>query len=59
MMTLDQIRAALRDRRLTVVAESTGISYGTLLNMRDKQDANPCLKTMLILDEYLRGDRKP
>lgn len=57
MLTLNEIRDLLRDRRLAVVSESTGISYGTLLSLRDNPDANPSLKTMLILDAYLHGGR--
>lgn len=52
MMTIEQIKKSLRDRRLIVVAESTGISYGTLLTIRDNPGANPSLKIMLALEEY-------
>ena len=52
-MTIEQIRRALADRRLIVVAKSTGISYGTLLTIRDNPEANPSLKSMLLLEEYL------
>ena len=53
MMTIDEIRAGLYDRRLIVIAEKTGISYGTLLAIRDNRDANPSLKTMQVLSAYL------
>ena len=55
MMTIDEIRAALYDRRLIVIAENTKISYGTLLSIRDNRDANPSLKTMQVLSAYLKG----
>ena len=53
-MKLEQIQKALRDRRLIVVAEATGISYGTLLAIRDNPDANPGVKTLKIIEDYLK-----
>lgn len=58
MMTIEQIKKALADRRLIVVAKSTGISYGTLLTIRDNPETNPSLKTMLLLEKYLSGGIK-
>ena len=57
MMTLEQIQQALHDRRLTVVAQETGISYGTLLAIRSGAQGNPTLRTMTQLDAYLRTAR--
>ncbi len=53
-MKLEQIQKALRDRRLIVVAEATGISYGTLLAIRDNPDANPMVKTLKVIEDYLK-----
>lgn len=53
-MKLDQVKKALKDRRLIVVAEATGISYGTLLAIRDNPEANPGVKTLAIIEEYLK-----
>lgn len=53
-MKLEQIQKALNDRRLIVVAEATGISYGTLLAIRDNPDANPGVKTLKIIEDYLK-----
>jgi hypothetical protein len=53
-MKLDQIRKALSDRRLLVVAEATGISYGTLLAIRDNPDANPGVRTLAAIEDYLK-----
>jgi hypothetical protein len=55
MMSIEQIKTALADRRLLVVAKNTGISYGTLLTIRDSPEANPSLKIMLSLEKYLSG----
>lgn len=53
-MKLEQIRRVLKDRRLIVIAEATGISYGTLLAIRDNPDANPGVKTLTAIEEYLK-----
>jgi len=54
-MTVEQIRQALADRRLSVVAEQTGISYGTLYNIREGKNDNPGAKIMQQLAAYLEG----
>lgn len=53
MLTLDQIREALRDRRLTKVAEATGLHYNTLREVRDNPNANPTYKVIKALSDYL------
>ena len=60
MLTLDQIRAALRDRRLGKVAEATGLHYNTIREVRDNPKANPTYKVLLALSTYLesRNDAK-
>jgi hypothetical protein len=55
MMTIDEIRAGLYDKRLIIIAKSTGISYGTLLAIRNNRDVNPSLKTMQTLSAYLKS----
>ena len=53
MMGLDVMRKELHDRRLHVVSEETGISYGILLNIRDNPLANPKYRDALALSDYL------
>ena len=55
MMTLDQIRAALRDRRPGAVAAATGLHYNTVRDVRDNPEANPTYKVLAALDAYLSG----
>ena len=55
MMKLDQIRAALRDRRPGVVAAATGLHYNTVRDVRDNPEANPTYKVLAALDAYLSG----
>lgn len=51
-MDQDKIRAALADRVLNVVSERTGVSTGTLLNIKHgKRKANAA--TLKVLADYL------
>ena len=53
MLTLDQIREQLQDRRLTVVAERTKLHPNTLRDIRNNPDCNPSHRVLLALSEYL------
>ncbi len=52
MLDLHKIRELLRDRRLTVVAESCGLSYPTVKHVADGGE-NVTLATITKLSEYL------
>jgi hypothetical protein len=52
MMSLDEIREAMQDRRLRVLADKTGISYPTLLTVRDNLRANPRHDILKKLSDY-------
>jgi ribosomal protein L10 len=52
MLTLDDIRERLKDRRLLVVAEVTGIHANTLREVRDNPLANPTYKVFKSLNDY-------
>lgn len=53
MMTLEQIKQALRDRRPGIVAEATGLHFNTVRDVRDNPDANPTYKVLRALSDYL------
>jgi hypothetical protein len=53
MMTLEQIQAALRDRRPRMVADATGLHYNTIREVRDNPKANPTYAVLRALSEYL------
>ena len=55
MMTIEAIRLALRDRRISMVAEATGLHYNTIRSVRDNEDANPSYKVLKALSAYLEG----
>jgi hypothetical protein len=53
MLTLEQIRAQLQDRRLTVIAERTGLHPNTLRDIRNNADCNPSHRVLAALSEYI------
>lgn len=53
MMTLKQISDSLKDRRLTVISQATGVHWNTIRNIRDNADANPTYQVMVKLSDYL------
>ena len=55
MMTLEQIKEALKDRRAGMVAKSTGLHYNTVRDIRDNDNANPTYKVMKALSDYLEA----
>lgn len=55
MMTLEQIRAALQDRRVSMIARATGLHYNTVRDVRDNDEANPTYKVLKALSDYLEG----
>ena len=55
MLTLNETRRLLMDRRLQVVAQATGIHYNTLKKIRDDDQANPTYAVIKLLSDYLEG----
>ena len=55
MMTLDQIRDALKDRRPAMVAQSTGLHVNTVMRIRDGMNKNPTYEVVAALSKYLQG----
>ena len=55
MMTLEEIRYALKDRMPIRVAEATGIHYNTIRAIRDDLGANPTYNVMKKLSDYLEN----
>lgn len=52
MMSLDEIRKKLEDRNLPVVAERIGVSYRTILNIKNGSNKNPSHKVVEALIRY-------
>jgi len=55
MMTIEAIRLALLDRRISMVAEATKIHYNTIRSLRDSKVANPSYRVLKALSSYLEG----
>jgi hypothetical protein len=56
MLTLDQIKRSLSDRRLNVVSEKTGLHVNTIANIRDGKSA-PTYYAVQKLSDYLEGTK--
>jgi hypothetical protein len=54
IMTLEEVREALRDRRLVVVAAETNLSYPTIKAILDGR-TSPKYETVKLLSDYLQG----
>ena len=53
MMTLNDIRLALQDRRIGLVAKATGLHVNTIRDLRDSENANPSYRVLVALSDYL------
>jgi hypothetical protein len=54
-MNLDEIRQGLQDRRLSMVADATGLHYNTVRAISAGENKNPTHETMRLLSAYLSG----
>jgi transcriptional regulator with XRE-family HTH domain len=55
MLTVPQIAAALKDRRLDLVSEATGLHRNTVMKYRDGLVENPSLATVQKLSDYIES----
>lgn len=55
MIEFQWISDALKDRRLNIVSEATGLSTVTIANIRDGKAKNPTIGTLDKLARYLEG----
>jgi len=55
MLTLEQIRGQLQDRRLSVVSEKTGLHPNTLRDIRNNADCNPSHRVLAALSQYIKS----
>ncbi len=57
MLPLEQIRAALSDRRISKVVEVTGLHYNTIREVRDNPECNPTYRVLIALSDYLEANQ--
>lgn len=55
VMNVAELRNALQDRKLNVVAEATGLSVNTLSELKNGRADNPTIKTLKALSDYFNG----
>lgn len=55
MRTVDEIKRLLSDRRLTQIAQATGLHRNTLARIRSGQQPNPTYYILAKLDAYFDG----
>lgn len=55
MLTIEEMRKRLEDRRLDVIAKRTGIPATYLYKFREGAFQNPGHERMRVLSEYLEG----
>lgn len=56
MLTIDEIRNRLEDRRLDIVSKRTGIPATYLYKFREGFFQNPGHERIRVLSEYLEGN---
>lgn len=54
MHTLQEIVSKLQDRNIKMVADKTGISYLTILNIKRGKHVNPTISTISKLSDYFK-----
>lgn len=59
LLSLEQIKAALADRRISAVAAATGLHANTLHHIKKGLNVNPSLRTLTILSDYLIRQTQP
>ena len=59
LLSLQQIKLHLTDKRLYKVAEITGLSYPTLRKLADGEDANYTMATIKALSKYINDSHQP
>jgi DNA-binding Xre family transcriptional regulator len=55
MLTLDQVRVMLKDRKLKLVAQGSGLAYGTVRRIAAGDDKSVSYDVVKRLSDYLEG----
>ena len=56
-MTVLEIQKALKDRRLKVVSQATGLHVNTIRKVRDGMTTDPRSTSFILLSEYLEANK--
>lgn len=55
MLSIERIKAMLKDRNISYVAKATGLSYNTIKDIRDGKATDPRHSTVNTLSDYLES----
>ena len=58
MMTVEQIRVALKDLKISAVSRDTGLHYNTVIRVRDGDILDPRNSTVRALSKYFADRAK-
>jgi hypothetical protein len=58
MKSLETIRILLQDRRVTAVADATGLSRPTIISIKDDPKANPSHDPVKRLSDYFEDQER-
>jgi transcriptional regulator with XRE-family HTH domain len=56
MLSIEEIRNKLKDRRIAMVAEATGLSRQVIYNLITGKTPSPAYETVKRLSEYLEKE---
>jgi transcriptional regulator with XRE-family HTH domain len=56
MLSIEEIRNKLKDRRIAMVAEATGLSRQVIYNLTTGKTPSPAYETVKRLSEYLEKE---
>lgn len=54
ILSIGQIKEALKDKRLYMVARATGLSYPTIKKLADGKELNYTVDTLKAISKYVR-----
>ena len=57
MLSLEEIRKRLQDRKILFIQADTGLAFTTIQDVRDNKNANPTIKTLLKISDYLEKNQ--
>lgn len=55
MLTIEQIKEKLQDRKISVISEALNISRHTIANIKNGSEVVPSYQTVKALSDYLEG----
>lgn len=57
MLSIGTIRKRLKDRKIGLIAQVTGVHENTIREIRDNPEANPTIRVIKLLSDYLEKNR--